>query len=96
LPILQQVFVVKFRVIVVVVYVAASSVNNDEYKLASRKSERLLDGKKFVLIHSEKKNGELIFFWKMDTEVETENSKNLNNTDCRHCDSWRVEGAGEK
>jgi len=49
------VFVVKFRVIVVVVYVAASSVNNDEYKLASRKSERLLDGKKFVLIHSEKK-----------------------------------------
>jgi len=40
------VFVVKFRVIVVVVYVAASSVNNDEYKLASRKSERLLDGKK--------------------------------------------------
>ena len=55
------VFVVKFRVTVVVVYVAASSVNNDEYKLASRKSERLLDGKKFVLIHSEKKNGELIF-----------------------------------
>ena len=88
-------FVVKFRVIVVVVYVAASSVNNDEYKLASRKSERLLDGKKFVLIRSEKKNGELIF-WKMETEVETENSKNLNNTDCRHCDSWRVEGAGEK
>jgi len=73
LPILQQVFVVKFRVIVVVVYVAASSVNNDEYKLASRKSERLLDGKKFVLIHSEKKNGELIFFgkWKRRLKQKT-------------------------